>query len=318
MTYCKSCGSAMEDSHLICQNCGTKKGLGTAFCDKCGAVRQVGMAFCQECGNQLNDQPAAPTAGSVPYAQQNAYQQNASVASQDNSQYLPPKKYCRNCGSQVMNNQAICTKCGVKVGTGNSYCMHCAAPVANPQAVACTSCGMSLKPPFDIGKYVNQFVENFTNIFKTNDIVGLLLDYGAHFISVLTFIFSLLPCIYIYVLGYSETYSVFSLVPLCGILFILALLVSVARFVPHVDDFITKNQQQFGKFYVFLTPALMVLSALILIINVINGAAAGASYIYINVSCGFTFFGVLLLILVFVAAGASVLSFLRKEGIVKF
>ncbi len=331
MTYCKSCGSAMEDSHLICQNCGTKKGLGTAFCDKCGAVRQVGMAFCQECGNQLNDQQAAPATGSVPYAQQTAAQQNASIASQNNSQYLPQKKYCRNCGSQVMNNQVICTKCGVKVGEGNSYCMHCAAPVTNPQAIACTSCGMSLKPPFDLGKYANQFVDNFTGIFKTNDTIGMLLEYGANFLSLLTFIFSFLPITYIYVGGSyyyysqseSESYNIFQNSGFAGFLLIIALLVSIARFVPHVKEFGEKNKN-LEKFFVFATPAFMLVSTIILVLHVafgsaVSSAASGSYYgISLESSYGFTFLGVVFLILVVLSIASAVFSFLRKEGIVKF
>ncbi len=318
--YCKACGAAIEDSHVCCQMCGTKKGVGKAFCESCGAVRQVGMAFCQECGAKFNDddQAEASAAGaSVPVSQQTTAQQFQSAAQQDNSQYMPAKKFCRNCGGQVMNNQAICTKCGVKVGEGNSYCPHCAAPVANPQAIACTSCGMSLKEPFNVSKYFKQYADNFTNIFKDNDVLTLLLDYGAYLVSFVTFILSLLPIIYISVVGYSYSYSAFTLVPFCGFLFLLAFLVSAARFVPHVDEFI-KNNEKLGKFYIFLTPGLMLLSTLILILNVLNGSAAASSYVYVAASCGFTFWGVLLIIFVLAAVAASVLSYLRKENIIKF
>ena len=318
--YCKSCGAAMDESFLVCQMCGIKKGAGKAFCEKCGAVRQFGAEFCQECGNKFVDEEAAvdASAASVPYAQQTPAQQFESGASQNQSEYyMPAKKFCRSCGAQVMNNQVVCTKCGVKVGEGRSFCPHCAAPVANPEAVACVSCGMSLKEPINVGNYVNQFADNFTEIFKKNDVLTLLLDYGANFASFLTMLLSMLPIIYIYVIGYTESFSAFRVDAFTGILFILAFLVSVARFVPHVDDLLRKNLN-IGKYYVFVTPGLMLLSTLILVIRVLSGAAGASAYTYVLASVGFTFWGVLLILVVLAAVAASVLSFLRHEGIIKF
>ena len=33
--------------------------------------------------------------------------------------------YCRNCGSQLSENEDVCLKCGVKAGVGNKYCPNC-------------------------------------------------------------------------------------------------------------------------------------------------------------------------------------------------
>ncbi len=52
--------------------------------------------------------------------------------------------FCRNCGSQMNDNQAICLKCGVKTGEGNGFCSNCGNPVA-PNAEYCLSCGVALK-----------------------------------------------------------------------------------------------------------------------------------------------------------------------------
>ena len=52
--------------------------------------------------------------------------------------------YCRNCGSELNDNQAICLKCGVKVGEGKAYCANCGQPVAENAAV-CLSCGVAIK-----------------------------------------------------------------------------------------------------------------------------------------------------------------------------
>ena len=321
--YCKSCGALMEDSFLACQMCGVKRGIGKAFCDQCGAVRQYGAEFCQECGNKFVDIEGEAPAASVPISQQTPAQQFESAAQMNNSQFMPEKKFCRNCGNQVMNTDTVCLKCGLKVGSGNSYCSHCGAVVANPQQVVCTSCGMNLKPAFNVSEYASKFANNFTDSFKDKDVLSILLDSGAYLISFLTFLFSFLPCCYVsaYFFGVSQSssFSIWSMSGFCGFLYLLAFLVSVARYVPHVDDFVNNNQQ-FGKFYIFAPPALMVVSLAFTLIAVLTNAGAGAvaSNAYAGASAGFTFLGVLLIIFVLAAVAASVLSYLRKEGKVNF
>lgn len=319
--FCKSCGAPMEESFNVCQSCGTKKGLGASFCDKCGAVRQVGMAFCQECGNKLDDQPAT-VQGNVPYSQQTTAQQYNSVAQMDNSQYLPPKKFCRNCGKQVQNNQAICTACGFKVGMGNSFCPHCASPT-QLGVVVCTNCGQSLQA-VNVGAFFKEFSDSFTSVFKLN-IKDMLIDFGSYFVTVITFILCLVPCVEVSasIWGYteSESMNIFQIDRgFVGFLFILALAVSVARFVPQVIKFIETNVQ-FGKYYVLVAPALMAVGLLLTIISVLNGASAASEYAEasaygLDVSCHFTFGGWLFIIFNLAGIASGVLSFLRKENII--
>ena len=52
--------------------------------------------------------------------------------------------FCRNCGTQMNDNQAICLNCGVKTGEGNTYCPNCGNQVA-PDAEVCMNCGVSVK-----------------------------------------------------------------------------------------------------------------------------------------------------------------------------
>lgn len=310
----------MEESYNVCQNCGTKKGVGKSFCEGCGAIRQVGTAFCQECGFKFDDSIAdAAPAASVPVSQQTQAQQMQSVASMDNSQYLPPKKFCRNCGKQVMNNQVICTACGVKVGDGQAYCPHCGATVANPEQIACTSCGMSLKKGFDFNAAAAGVGDAIGNVFKGNP-KDVIIDYGANFISLLTFVLCFVPAVYIYVsvYGISETekMNVFGSNGFAGFLFIMALVVSIIKFIPPVDNFL-KNIPVVKDYIVFGAPGLMILGLVFLIISVIRGAAEATAYSgLVNASCGFTFGGWMLVICVLLATGLSVLSFLRKKGIV--
>ena len=52
--------------------------------------------------------------------------------------------FCRNCGSEMNDNQAICLKCGVATGSGNSHCANCGQPV-DPNAAVCLSCGVAIQ-----------------------------------------------------------------------------------------------------------------------------------------------------------------------------
>ena len=52
--------------------------------------------------------------------------------------------FCRNCGSEMNDNQAICLKCGVETGGGNSFCSNCGKPV-NEHAAVCLNCGVAIK-----------------------------------------------------------------------------------------------------------------------------------------------------------------------------
>ena len=51
--------------------------------------------------------------------------------------------YCKNCGSQLNENQAVCLTCGVPVGKGNAYCPDCGTQVSE-LAVMCVNCGKNL------------------------------------------------------------------------------------------------------------------------------------------------------------------------------
>ncbi len=52
--------------------------------------------------------------------------------------------FCKNCGSEMNDNQAICLKCGVKTGDGNKFCANCGNEIA-PEAVVCLKCGVAVK-----------------------------------------------------------------------------------------------------------------------------------------------------------------------------
>lgn len=273
--YCKNCGYQMADDHKVCQNCGTPRGAGNAFCEQCGNVRSVGSEFCTNCGKKFEaEQPVAAgsvnggTTPSTPYSQQTTAQQFQSHAQQANGQYLPPKKYCRNCGAQVLNSQYICTKCGVKVGDGNSYCPHCGAQT-QPGAEACMNCGQRIKSAFDVNKYFKQFADNFSAVFK-QDIKTMLFENFVNFASVLVFILMLLPTVSFNLWGYSSyVFTTFQVQGFAGVLFVLALISAVLKYEPFSVKFMNDNPV-LSKFYVFLTPALELIAWLVLLIGMFS------------------------------------------------
>ena len=48
--------------------------------------------------------------------------------------------YCKNCGTNLNDNQAICVKCGVLVGNGTIYCSNCGNEMSS-NANVCVACG---------------------------------------------------------------------------------------------------------------------------------------------------------------------------------
>lgn len=314
--YCKNCGAPMDDSYNVCQECGTQKGVGNAFCPNCGTIHNMNTAFCENCGyhfEEAQQQMTQQNNPSVPYSQQTPYQQFSSMSQQPNSQYMPPEKYCKNCGTKLMSSQVVCTSCGTKVGQGVSFCQHCGSPVA-PGSEACMSCGRSLKPTINIGEQASGFVKNFNNIFNFQNYTpkDMVFQWGPYLLSAVIFIISLLPCIYVEVFGYRESMNVFSISGFCGFLFLLAFLVSVARLVPAVDEFLQSNQL-FGQYASMVPPALEIVATVIMII-----ACSRASRASIYGTAGFTFGGWLLAILTLGSAAIAVLDYLKKQGKINF
>ena len=343
--FCKSCGSHMEDEYNVCQNCGTKKGVGNVYCEKCGAVRQVGVAFCQECGNKFEDSQAAAQ-GSVPYAQQTAAQQFQSVAQMNNAQYMPAKKFCRNCGSQVMNNQAVCTKCGVRVGDGTSFCPHCAAAVQNPQQTVCMSCGMSLKQTFDANNYFGQLGKNFASAFDFKNPAKTIFKFGPYFLALLVFIFSFLPNLTASTVtsvsssslyggsmyGYaapattyttSQSYGFFNGdmgksgigggFVLCGVLLIFTLVLAILRFEPHIYNFI--EEKPYGRLFDLVLPGLELVAIISAIINIwnVNAIMGFLSFASSQGSVHLSVCGWFLLIFIVASAVLAVISIIQDK-----
>jgi len=55
MTYCKNCGSEMDENATVCLKCGVKNGNGILFCRYCGHRVNFGAEICVECGRSVDD-----------------------------------------------------------------------------------------------------------------------------------------------------------------------------------------------------------------------------------------------------------------------
>lgn len=321
--YCKNCGFKMEDGFQVCPQCGTKKGLGNAYCGECGAVRSVGSAFCTQCGSKYEvEQPVTVGAinenkEQVQPQQPTAQQFQAQPQPQQNgNQFAPPpapaKKYCRNCGSEILPGQVVCTKCGTKVGEGTAFCPHCASPV-QPGAAACMNCGRSIKHPFDFAKYIKEFGNNFVSLFKQTDKMAMIFDNFVNFASVLVFIFMLLPVAYVSVSIFSYSTNAFGVNGFAGFMFILALLSAIIKYEPFCAKFM-QEKPQIGKFYVFLTPALELIGVICLMISTFAAkASSGYSYLSSYINVGFTFAGWVLILLVAASIADAIYVFIKNN-----
>lgn len=328
--YCKNCGFKMEDNFQVCPQCGTKKGSGNAYCSSCGAVRSVGSVFCTNCGNKyevgqpvaagaINEnkeqvQPQQPTPQQF-QPQQPTQQQFQAQPQPNNFQTTPPapvKKYCRNCGSEILPGQVVCTKCGVKVGEGATYCPHCGSTV-QPGATACMKCGRSIKQPFDFAKYIKEFGDNFVSLFKQADKKAMIFNNFINFASVLVFIFMLFPVAYVSVSIFSYSTNAFGVNGFAGIMFILALLSAVIKYEPFCANFM-KEKPEIAKFYVFLTPALELIGVICLMISTFTvSSASGYSYLSSYINVGFTFGGWILVLLVAASIADAIYLFLQNN-----
>ena len=63
--------------------------------------------------------------------------------------------FCKNCGSEMNDNQAICLKCGVATGNGSSYCSNCGNAL-DPNAVVCLKCGVAVQKTTPTASPINK------------------------------------------------------------------------------------------------------------------------------------------------------------------
>ena len=236
-------------------------------------------------------QAQPPMQQNMPYqAQQPMQQQYPNTQMQQNQQYYPPapqrKGYCRNCGGEIMQGQVGCTICGTKYGEGTKYCHHCGAE-ATAGAQICSNCGKSLKPPFSIGRYFKDLLQNFVSIIKAPDIFGSIARNIPNVLSLIIFIVMLFPVAshfyvssYYGLSGYRIPLSTFSVSTVAGILYILAFVVAIALYEPFTRSFISKNSK-LDRWSCLFVPALDFIGSLFLFLGyIIKINASENAYIF--------------------------------------
>ncbi|AVM48169.1 hypothetical protein C5Q96_04650 [Mogibacterium diversum] len=66
--------------------------------------------------------------------------------------------FCKNCGTEMNENQAICLNCGIKKNNGNSFCSNCGSEI-NPNQSVCLKCGVAI-PNHPSPEAPSHFTEN--------------------------------------------------------------------------------------------------------------------------------------------------------------
>lgn len=110
--YCTKCGAEVPRGVAFCSSCGnpmpkTEMEVDTnnyVKCQSCGAPVRKGMRFCTSCGKpmaQLNIQ--------------NAKSQMPTISKNAEMKQDAAKKYCPNCGANLMDDCDFCTECGNKL-----------------------------------------------------------------------------------------------------------------------------------------------------------------------------------------------------------
>lgn len=241
--------------------------------------------------------------------------------------------YCKQCGFILDINDNSCPNCGTSKGMGQGFCPQCGSPVQNSQNNFCPTCGFRFSSPltdgnapmqtikhtasgqgFDLKTYMGEYVGNVQSTVQMPDKLKLGLRYGACAVSVLTFLFMLMPIISVDVtlFDYKEGRNIFAVSPFGGFMFFLALLASAALFLPHVQSFI-RNNKKLEPFVYLIVPLLELLGMLSMLI----GVGVTGSYIQ-KLSLGLAtahlgFCGWLILILCIAGIGSAIYSFIKYD-----
>ena len=103
-----------------------------------------------------------------------------------------------------------------------------------------------------------------------------------------------------------------------GFLVVIAFLFSIARFFPHVDDYINKKNPHIGKFAIFIVPALDLLATISLFIHMFFGSLnIGTGADQIQTYYSLAFLGWIFVLLTLANIALALLSMLRGMGKIK-
>ena len=249
--------------------------------------------------------------------------------------------YCKHCGFQIEAGAVMCPNCGTESGIGDNFCQNCGTP-RMAQDNFCSSCGLGFSQTgavqnsygqfptvqpnnnmiqgstqgFDIKSYVGEWFENLKGLLSMPDRLEMLLRYASYAASVLIFVFMMFPVVSVHVEAvfyeYNKGSNLFSVSAFGAVMYIFALLASLATFLPHVQRF-ALNNKKLVPFMYLIVPLLELLGMLSMLVGVGTTNAAVNQYLGSLASVRLGFMGWIILLITLAAVGAAVYHVIRYD-----
>jgi len=252
--------------------------------------------------------------------------------------------YCKQCGFQLDDGTVSCPNCGTQSGEGENFCQQCGTPRMG-QDNFCSSCGYSFTQTaaalnndyvrsvtpsvqqntngasngsqgFNIQTYAGEWLSNLKAVLAIPDKMEMVLRYASYAASVLIFFLMMFPVVSVHVEAifyeYTNGSNLFSVSTFGAMMYIFALLGSVATFLPHVQSFI-RNNKKLSPFVYLIVPLLELLGMMSMLVGVGITNAAVTAYYGSLASVRLGFVGWLILILTLVAVGGAVYHVIKYD-----
>ena len=254
--------------------------------------------------------------------------------------------YCKQCGFQLDSGTVSCPNCGTQAGEGNNFCQQCGTPRMGNDNF-CSVCGYSFAQTttalnndymggtapvsaqqnnvnnvsnsgngFDFKAYAGEWLKNLKLVLAIQDKMEMALRYASYAVSVLVFFLMMFPVISVHIEAifyeYTNGSNLFAVSAFGAMMYIFALLASVATFLPHVQSFI-ENNKKLSPFVYLIVPFLEFVGMMSMLIGVGVTNTAVNAYLGELASVRLGFIGWLILILTLAAVGGAVYHVIRYD-----
>ena len=254
--------------------------------------------------------------------------------------------YCKQCGFQLDSGTVSCPNCGTQAGEGNNFCQQCGTPRMGNDNF-CSVCGYSFTQTttvlnndymggtapvsaqqnnvnnvsnsgngFDFKAYAGEWLKNLKSVLAIQDKMEMALRYASYAVSVLVFFLMMFPVISVHIEAifyeYTNGSNLFAVSAFGAMMYIFALLASVATFLPHVQSFI-ENNKKLSPFVYLIVPFLELVGMMSMLIGVGVTNTAVNAYFGELASVRLGFIGWLILILTLAAVGGAVYHVIRYD-----
>ncbi len=256
--------------------------------------------------------------------------------------------YCKHCGYKLDDGMISCPNCSTEIGMGDNFCSMCGTPRMSGDNF-CSVCGSSFSQTmtqndyninsvqpvqqptagvnrsvnttnssgqgFDFKAYFNEWLDNLKGVLNSSDKLEMLLRYASYAASLPIFILMMFPVISVHleVVFYEHSGSnLFAVSGFGAMMYIFALLCSLATFLPHVKRF-EQNNKKLVPFMYLIVPLMELLGMLSMLIGVGMTNAAVTAYLGDLASVRLGFVGWLILIITLAAVGAAVYHVIKYD-----